>query len=650
MKRILFLLAFTAITTFAFSQAKIYDGQTIKARAALIVGGKTITDIVDDTVMANKYESRLMSEWSIKTLFETFNGGSATIDTFSITTRNRDKKGLDSISQVMANNYTPTSRTITINGTTYDLSSNRTWSVGDAKLASTQTWTGVNTFGANITATNAFFNDYIYSGNNSNGRMYVGTYFNNATKSQVANNFVKQNINYYGFTQDTAGNVNIGAKSFVVNTDITASSFIKSGGTSSQFLKADGTTDNNSYTIANTAITGATKTKITYDAKGLITAGADATTTDIAEGTNLYYTNARARAALSYTAGSGAYNSSTGVITIPTNTNQLTNGAGFTTNTGTVTSIATSGTVSGLTLTGGTITTSGTITLGGSITGLTTSNLASNAGITNGQLANNKINIGGTDVGLGNSISKDAIMGISTDGILIRKGANTYQIAVPGSDYVIPSALSSYSLTSHNHTLDVLSNVTITSKATNDILRWSGSAWVNFSLNNLVSKWDNWQSNFFLENVSINYITKFLLPDDDDAAATNDRVEVKMPYWNGRMSVENYTFLNDSTYDIDVNDNIIFAENGATLTLPDISTVPVGKTYEFGIKNVSTWGEQYAVFCYEGDVLDVPTNRDLFLVKAIDTTTWTDKGFVSTKIVKGDNNKWLILQIQNPNY
>jgi hypothetical protein len=35
------------------------------------------------------------------------------------------------------------------------------------------------------------------------------------------------------------------------------------------------------------------------------------------------------RAALSFTAGLGAYNNSTGVITIPTNTNQLTNGAGF---------------------------------------------------------------------------------------------------------------------------------------------------------------------------------------------------------------------------------------------------------------------------------------------------------------------------------
>jgi hypothetical protein len=45
----------------------------------------------------------------------------------------------------------------------------------------------------------------------------------------------------------------------------------------------------------NAAITGATKTKITYDAKGLVTAGADATTADIAASTNKnYVTDAQA--------------------------------------------------------------------------------------------------------------------------------------------------------------------------------------------------------------------------------------------------------------------------------------------------------------------------------------------------------------------
>jgi len=45
----------------------------------------------------------------------------------------------------------------------------------------------------------------------------------------------------------------------------------------------------------NALITGATKTKITYDSKGLVTAGADATTADIADSTNKrYVTDAQA--------------------------------------------------------------------------------------------------------------------------------------------------------------------------------------------------------------------------------------------------------------------------------------------------------------------------------------------------------------------
>jgi hypothetical protein len=51
---------------------------------------------------------------------------------------------------------------------------------------------------------------------------------------------------------------------------------------------ADWTTFNDKV-ASNTAITGATKTKITYDAKGLVTAGADATTADIADSSNKRY-------------------------------------------------------------------------------------------------------------------------------------------------------------------------------------------------------------------------------------------------------------------------------------------------------------------------------------------------------------------------
>ena len=88
-----------------------------------------------------------------------------------------------------------------------------------------------------------------------------------------------------------------------------------------------------------------------------------ATTANLTENTNLYYTDTRSRAALSFTAGSGAYNSTTGVITIPTNTNQLTNGAGFLTS---VTNISgNAGTVTNGVYTTGDQTISGTKTFNG---------------------------------------------------------------------------------------------------------------------------------------------------------------------------------------------------------------------------------------------------------------------------------------------
>jgi len=50
-----------------------------------------------------------------------------------------------------------------------------------------------------------------------------------------------------------------------------------------------GDQDLSGLVVKNSPITGATKTKITYDSKGLVTAGADATTADIADSTNKRY-------------------------------------------------------------------------------------------------------------------------------------------------------------------------------------------------------------------------------------------------------------------------------------------------------------------------------------------------------------------------
>lgn len=62
----------------------------------------------------------------------------------------------------------------------------------------------------------------------------------------------------------------------------------------------------------NVAITGATKTKITYDAKGLVTSGADATTADIADSTNKRYVTDAEKTVIGNTSGTN-----TGDQTLP---------------------------------------------------------------------------------------------------------------------------------------------------------------------------------------------------------------------------------------------------------------------------------------------------------------------------------------------
>jgi len=61
----------------------------------------------------------------------------------------------------------------------------------------------------------------------------------------------------------------------------------------------------------NAAITGATKTKITYDAKGLVTAGADATTADIADSTNKRYVTDAQATVIGNTSGSNTGDNAT---------------------------------------------------------------------------------------------------------------------------------------------------------------------------------------------------------------------------------------------------------------------------------------------------------------------------------------------------
>jgi hypothetical protein len=100
-------------------------------------------------------------------------------------------------------------------------------------------------------------------------------------------------------------------------------------------------------------------------------------------------------------------NASTATALTSMNISQFTNNSGYTTNTGTVTSVGGTGTVNGITLTG-TVSTTGNLTLGGTL-----------GSIANSQLVNSAIQIGSTNMSLGNGYSD--LTGLGT----VRAGAGT---------------------------------------------------------------------------------------------------------------------------------------------------------------------------------------------------------------------------------
>jgi hypothetical protein len=88
-------------------------------------------------------------------------------------------------------------------------------------------------------------------------------------------------------------------------------SITQSNTTTSGYLSSTDWNTFNGKLTPNSPITGATKTKITYDANGLVTAGADATTADISDSTNKRYVTDADLTKLSNTSGTN-----TGDVTV----------------------------------------------------------------------------------------------------------------------------------------------------------------------------------------------------------------------------------------------------------------------------------------------------------------------------------------------
>jgi hypothetical protein len=180
-----------------------------------------------------------------------------------------------------------------------------------------------------------------------------------------------------------------------ISGNLTATSFIKSGGTSSQFLMADGSvsttiafnypgagivtstgtawgtsiTDNS--TNWNTAFSSRISSLTTNNSSGSATLLSNVlnipTYTLAGLGGQPLATNLTSLSGLTFASTSFVKMTASGTFALDTNSYYLaSNPSGYTTNVGTVTSVSGTGTVSGLTLTG-TITSSGNLTLGGTL-------------------------------------------------------------------------------------------------------------------------------------------------------------------------------------------------------------------------------------------------------------------------------------------
>ena len=187
-----------------------------------------------------------------------------------------------------------------------------------------------------------------------------------------------------GATNATAARANLG---LVIGTDVQAPLV---AGTDYQIPLTAGT----SYIVPNSSITAKTKIKITYDSKGLITAGSDATTADITPSTDRNYVTDVQSGVISNTSGintgdetTSSIKSKLGITTLSgSNTGDQTNVTG---NAATATKLSTARAINGVAFDG-----SGDITItstadAGTLTGTTLNSTVTGSSLTSvGTLAN----------------------------------------------------------------------------------------------------------------------------------------------------------------------------------------------------------------------------------------------------------------------
>lgn len=249
--------------------------------------------------------------------------------------------------------YVPTSRTITIDGTTQDLSANRTFTI-NYPITSFNTRTGAITLSSTDVTTALGFTPY----NATNPSNYIDA-------SALAPYLLLAGGTMTGALNGTSASY---------SGNVTALSFIKTGGTSAQFLKADGTVDSNSYALSSRTIstTGPLSGGGDLTANRTLSISKADTSTDGYLSSTDWDTFNDKQAALN--GGTGFVKSTAGVISYDSNSYYLaSNPNGYTSNAGTVTSVAVT-VPSAFSVSGSPITSSGTLAI--TATGNTTQYIA----------------------------------------------------------------------------------------------------------------------------------------------------------------------------------------------------------------------------------------------------------------------------------
>ncbi len=231
--------------------------------------------ILGDGFVDNGYKLEIEGNLYVDTI------ANATVDTDKFLVSDsgviKYRTGAELISDIGA---VPSTRTLTINGTAFDLSADRSWSVGTVTSVDMSVPTGFTISGNPVT---------------SSGTLAVAF----ASGYSLPTNAVQANWT-------TAYNDSI------VSASVT--------GTATKTLTLN-QQDGGTVTASWTDIDTAPVTSVFGRTGAIIAQSGDYTTTLVTEGTNLYYTDGRARLAISLTttgsSGAATYNSGTGVFNIP---------------------------------------------------------------------------------------------------------------------------------------------------------------------------------------------------------------------------------------------------------------------------------------------------------------------------------------------